>query len=203
MPEGPEIWILNEAINLYYKTNKSKYIGKHLIIDGICWSFGLKGQINIDDNTNELFKPSSDDWIHGVNENWDNNMSEFKFGLDWLTSLDLSSVVEKFKKSRAKLGTLLINQKYIAGIGVAWGSEILHRAGLRPDIAANSQDLSNLLSALYSIREEIKILYLNELESSDEKIFINSWFNNLYKIRDMKVYKIGEKVEISGRTWYV
>lgn len=200
MPEGPEIWILNEAINLYYKNNVSQYIGKHLIINNVCWSFGLKGQIRINEDTNELYKPSENDWIHGVNEDWN---SSFKYGPDWLTSLDLSLVVESFKKSRAKLGTLLINQKNIAGIGVAWGSEILHRAGLRPDIPANRQDLSELLPALYSIREDIKQLYLSNLEMSDEKEFINSWFDNLYELRNMKVYKKGEKIEVSGRTWYV
>jgi formamidopyrimidine-DNA glycosylase len=200
MPEGPEVWILNEAINLYYGDNFSQYIGKHIIIENICWSFGLKGKIKINEETNELFKPSENDWIHGVNEVFDIN---FKFGLDWLTCLDLSLVIEKFKKSKSKLGSLLINQKYIAGIGVAWGSEILHRAGLRPDIPSNCQDLSTLLPALYSIREEIKQLYLNELENKDNKEFINSWFENLYKIRDMKVYKKGEKIDVGGRSWYI
>lgn len=202
MPEGPEIWILNEAINAHYGTNVCTCVGKHIIINNIFWSFGLKGKIAINPETNELYKPSDQDWLHGVNENVD-DVCDFKFGPDWLTAVDLSPVVNKFQKSKSKLGTLLINQKNIAGIGVAWGSEILHRANLRPDLSANVQDLSTLLPALYSIREEIKQLYLDTLDTWDDANFINSWFDNLYAIRSMQVYKKGEKIKVGERNWYV
>ena len=35
MPEGPEVWILSEAINLYKKYNDTCAYGKHLIIKDI------------------------------------------------------------------------------------------------------------------------------------------------------------------------
>ena len=32
MPEGPEIWILSEAINKFYHCEKTRAYGKHLFI---------------------------------------------------------------------------------------------------------------------------------------------------------------------------
>ena len=32
MPEGPEVWILSEAINKYYHCEKTRAYGKHLFL---------------------------------------------------------------------------------------------------------------------------------------------------------------------------
>jgi formamidopyrimidine-DNA glycosylase len=211
MPEGPEIWILNKAICKYYDQNISRSFGKHLIVQSdynktnydIIWSFGLNGKISIDEN-NKLYKPMEDSWIFGNNEIYVTSVTN---GIDFMTATleELNEFVNKLVKLKAKLGPTLINQNKISGIGVAWGSEILHRAGLRPDEPANSQDLSNLAIVMIEVREEIKMIYENELEQQqmDVKKFIEDWFENLYRIRNMKIYKIGRKINISGRNWWV
>ena len=102
------------------------------------------------------------------------------------------------------MGPLIIKQQQICGIGVAWGSEILHRANLNPNIPARHQDLTNLAKVMIEVREEIKQIYMRELETcSDVKEFILRWFENLYEIRPMQIYKIGKSVEIGGRKWWV
>jgi formamidopyrimidine-DNA glycosylase len=217
MPEGPEVWILNKAICKYYGENASTSIGKHLIVqseynqgnDSIIWSFGFNGKILIDEN-NKLYKPMEENWIFGKNEilNSSGNIREqlSLSNIDWMTSTydELNDFVKKLSKVRGKLGPALINQNKISGIGVAWGSEILHRAGLRPDDSANYQDLSRLSETIIEIREEIKKIYETELNKYEQiKDFIEEWFENLYKIRNMKVYKVGKKITISGRTWWL
>lgn len=218
MPEGPEVWILNKAICQYYGENISTSIGKHLIVqsgynqenNSIIWSFGVDGKILIDEN-NKLCKPMEENWIFGKNEilNTSGNIREqlSLSNIDWMTATidEINDFVKKLSKVRGKLGPALINQNKICGIGVAWGAEILHKAGLRPDDSANNQDLSKLAESMIEIREEIKNLYEVELNKYNDKIkdFIEGWFEKLYKIRNMKVYKVGKKITISGRTWWI
>lgn len=212
MPEGPEIWILNKALCKYYGTNMTQSFGKHLIVQDeynatgntTIWSFGLNGKIAIDEN-NKLYKPSEEGWMFG-NNTFDNKLNISNIDFMSANLEELNSVITKIGKSKGKLGPALINQNKIAGIGVAWGSEILHRSGLRPDEPANCQDLSNLANVMIEIREEIKCLYETELDKYDEtkiKNFIEEWFENLYEMRNMKIYKFGEKINVSGRTWWV
>lgn len=217
MPEGPEIWILNKAICQYYGENASKSFGKHLIVrpeynqcnNNIIWSFGLNGKIAIDEN-NKLYKPMEENWLFGENkilepsENICDHLAVSKINFMTATLEEFNYFVNKLSKVRGKLGPALINQNKISGIGVAWGSEILHKAGLRPDDSANQQDLSNLAISMIELREEIKKIYEDELNKCEQiKDFIEGWFENLYKIRNMKVYKLGEKITISGRTWWL
>lgn len=220
MPEGPEIWILNKAICKYYETNMSESIGKHLIVQPeynqtnnfTIWSFGLNGKISFDEN-NKLYKTTEEGWMFGKNLsiNVDDDIySKIKISrIDFMTATieEFNEFVNKLSKVRGKLGPALINQNKISGIGIAWGSEILHRANLRPDEPANNQNLSTLASVMIEIREEIKCVYETELNNyngqENIKKFIEGWFENLYEIRNMKIYKIGEKINVSGRTWWI
>ena len=177
MPEGPEVWILGEAICSKYQSNISKSIGKHLIIpssycncnfenmelsqnDEIIWSFGLNGKIfiNADD---KLYKPTEENWVFGKNKilsNTTNINNHLKISnIDWMNSddNDMHNFIQKLSKSRGKLGPALINQSNICGIGVAWGSEILYSSNLRPELPANKQDLSKLHRVMCEIRNEI------------------------------------------------
>ena len=208
MPEGPEVWILSKAINNYYDKNLTTTLGKHLIIKGDKidedWSFGLNGKVKITDD-NKLTKFDAG-WLNGNKEIY----VEKNIGLDWITS-DSNTIIniiqEIWQKSRKKLGTLLLEQSNICGIGVAWGSEILFEAGLRPELKACEQKLDNLGSVMIKIRDKIITTYLNEINklSSKEEIkqFINDWFHNLYEVREMNIYKKGLKIEVSGRSWWV
>ena len=209
MPEGPEVWILSEALKIHFGNNNIASKGKHLIlhINNVYedWSFGLSGKVNID-NSNNLSKIDNG-WLNG--EKKIIVMEELNNSIDFMVSDKnvLQDEINKWKSSKKQLAGLLLDQKYIAGIGVAWGSEILAIAGLLPNISANKQDLSQLAEIIVNLREQIKITYMNALEQS--KIsgnivnFINNWFDNLYEIRNMNVYKKGNPIKVLGRTWWL
>lgn len=217
MPEGPEVWILSKAINAFYLNDNTSCIGKHLIIKDIKenWSFGLNGKVGITP-FNELIKIPAG-WVNGdqiVYNNYEDNIKDL--GLDWMTASkeDLETEVAKWINSKKKLAGLILDQKKICGIGVAWGSEILFKAELRPDVRACDQVLNKLVYSMISIREKIKEIYNLELNRTLQvcKIYdnnnklrelIDNWFENLYQIREMDIYKKGSKLQVLGRSWWV
>lgn len=209
MPEGPEIWILSKAINKFYNFEKTSSYGKHLYVfktskEHENWSFGLSGKVQILDN-NQLNKMNTG-WICGDQVTFDDFDSETqKLGINWLTSSeeDLHKEVDKWIKSKKKLAALILDQNKISGIGVAWGSEILFKAGLRPDMRTCDQVLNKLADSMIEIREKIKKLYSEQFDESNCKEFINEWFENLYEIRDMDIYKKGSQLKVLGRNWWV
>ena len=221
MPEGPEVFILCEAINRYYHTKIYQCIGKHLILPNqqmidkdngeeytdVLWSFGLQGSVKFD-VCDKLYKPIDGNWIYGENQPHIRSASVFS-DIDWLTSDEnvLTKFATKISKLKGKLGPMLINQSKILGIGIAWGSEILHRARLRPDIACNQQNFEYFVGAIIETRQEILNTYadyLNTFETEPQlKQFIEGWFDNLYAIRHMNVYKKGTELNVSGRTWWI
>jgi formamidopyrimidine-DNA glycosylase len=241
MPEGPEVWILSEAINKYYHCEKTKAYGKHLFIfpplseatlltkvesntvtntdanlgstfpKGRNWSFGLTGKVQILDD-NSITKLNTG-WIYGHQNEFNDFTEETKkLGTNWLTSsaADLHKVVDSWIKSKKKLAGLILDQTKISGIGVAWGSEILFKAGLRPDMRACDQvltkgsgALNNLVNSMIEIREKVKKQYSEQLDEFNCKEFINDWFENLYEIRDMNIYKKGSQLKVLGRSWWV
>ena len=210
MPEGPEIWILSEAINKFYHCEKTRAYGKHLFVfnkdsnTGENWSFGLTGKVCLLDN-NEIIKLHTG-WICGDQLSFDDYESEIKkLGTNWLTSseADLHKEVDNWIKSKKKLAALILDQTKISGIGVAWGSEILFKSELRPDMRACDQVLNKLADSMLEIRENIKKKYNQQVDENNCREFINNWFENLYEIRDMAVYKKGSKLEVLGRSWWV
>lgn len=210
MPEGPEIWILSEAINKLYHCEKTKAYGKHLFIfnknstNGENWSFGLNGKIFVLEN-NELIKLHTG-WICGGQVKFDNYATETqKLGTNWLTSseADLHKEVDNWIKSKKKLAALILDQTKISGIGVAWGSEILFKAGLRPDMRCCDQVLNKLADSMIEIREKINKHYSEQINEATCKEFIIEWFENLYEIRDMDIYKKGSQLKVLGRNWWV
>lgn len=208
MPEGPEVWILSKAINNFYKKNKTTSYGKHLFIldKSENWSFGLTGNVAFNDNEkNELIKIKNG-LIDGNQVKYENLDCELnKLGVDFMTSDEnlIRNQVNKWIKSKKKLAALILDQTMISGIGVAWGSEILFKAGLKPDIKACDQVLHNLAHSILYVREQIKNVYENKLKEDGPKKLIENWFNNLYVIRNMNVYKKGTKIMVLGRTWWV
>lgn len=205
MPEGPEVWILSKAVNMYYNTNKTKSYGKHLFIDDINenWSFGLTGKVKIDNN-NELVKLNSG-YVHGHQTKYnDYNKEIYNLGIDWLTCKE-EEIIEEIKqwsKSRKMLAVLLLDQSKISGIGVAWGSEILYNSQLKPNIPACNQDINILSVVMIKMRDEIKTAYSSMVNVQNSKEFINGWYNNLYDKREMQIYKKGTQIKVSGRIWW-
>jgi hypothetical protein len=68
---------------------------------------------------------------------------------------------------------------------------------------ACDQTLSKLADSMIEIRENIKKVYNEQVDESTCREFINEWFDNLYEIRVMSVYKKGSKIEVLGRSWWV
>ena len=208
MPEGPEVWILSKAINTFFKEENTLSYGKHLFIldKKENWSFGLTGKVQLDEK-NELFKLNTG-WIYGDQIKYENLEDEVgKLGIDFMNANEdlIREEVDKWIKSKKKLAGLMLDQTKISGIGVAWGSEVLFKAGLRPDIRACDQNLSTLADSILYIREKIKNIYEKELKDEENncKEFVNKWFSNLYEVREMEVYKKGLKIEVLGRTWWI
>lgn len=206
MPEGPEVWILSKAINTYYNNENTTTYGKHLFIfdKKENWSFGLNGKVKLNEQ-NELLKIETG-WINGDQIKYDNLTDETnKLGIDFMTANEnlIREEVDRWIKSKKKLAALILDQTKISGIGVAWGSEILVKAGLRPDMRVCDQVINKLADSILDIREKIKKIYTQELTEWDTKSFINEWFENLYEIREMNVYKKGSKLAVLGRSWWV
>ena len=204
MPEGPEVWILSKAINTYFEGEKSVSYGKHLFLldKKENWSFGLTGKVTFNPHK-EVVKVETG-WLNGGQVEYENlNIEVEKLGIDFMTADDnlIRSEVDKWVKSKKKLAGLMLDQTKISGIGVAWGSEILLNAELRPDNRACDQNLSTLSDSILYIRNKIKNIYEKELK--DPEALIQHWFDNLYQVREMNVYKKGSKVDVLGRSWWV
>lgn len=204
MPEGPEIWILSKAINLHYMSQKTNSYGKHLTFNdkNENWSFGLTGKVKLDEN--DILSKQNTGWIYGEQTT---NDTLKKLGIDWMTSTEeeLEKEIDKWIKSKKKIAGLMLDQTKICGIGVAWGSEILFKANLRPDMRACDQVLDKLVSSIISIRKKIQNIYEIFLQENKDNLqeFINDWFENLYENREMDVYKKGSKLQVLGRSWWV
>jgi formamidopyrimidine-DNA glycosylase len=217
MPEGPEIWMLSKTINKFYSNDNTLSYGKHLIVKDIKenWSFGLNGKVGISP-FNELVKINGG-WINGDNIKYIEYQDSIKeLGLDWMTASkeELEKEIDKWIKSKKKLAGLILDQSKICGIGVAWGSEILFKADLRPDVRACDQVLNKLVDSMGEIRKKIQETYELELERTLEvckiynnnnklRLLIDDWFENLYEIREMVIYKKGSKLQVLGRSWWV
>lgn len=208
MPEGPEVHILSIALNdMGIPTN---CYGKHLFVDGEDWSFGLSGRVSINDKG--ILTKRKGGYMPGIIKKvgtMNGLICENTLGIDWLTSneKEITNVVAYWGKRPKLLGALLLDQSQIAGIGVAWGSEICHRAGLRPNIKASEQDISKLAEVIVEVGIQIKIQYFrywtSQKTESDRINFINDWFDNLYSIRTMEVYKKGKEIKVGSRRWWI
>ena len=208
MPEGPEVWILSKAINQFYGNERTLSYGKHLFIldKNENWSFGLTGKVDLDiNNHNELVKIETG-WINGDQTQYEQLDNEIhKLGIDFMTADDnkIREEVDKWIRSKKKLAALILDQTKISGIGVAWGSEILFQARLRPDMKTCDQVLIHLADSILSIRQQIKDIYEKELKEKGAEALIRNWFDQLYKIRNMNIYKKGSKLNVLGRSWWV
>lgn len=208
MPEGPEVWILSKAANEFHKKDYTLSYGKRLFIldKKENWSFGLTGNVCLDEYNNFELVKLENGWIAGEKIKYENLGDELdRLGINFMTASEILIILEidKWKQSKKKLAGLILDQSKISGIGVAWGSEILLKAGLRPDIRACDQNLNTLADSILYIREQIKNIYEKELKEKGAEELIGKWFQNLYHIRSINIYKKGTKIEVLGRSWWV
>jgi formamidopyrimidine-DNA glycosylase len=212
MPEGPEVRILSFALNEKFGNNISKSYGKILFTEyndeALKWSFGIHGGINID-ASNNLTKTFHGNICGDVLSYIDIEKEKARLGVDFfgITEEQIATIVNKWQTQKKKLGSLLLTQTDISGIGVAWGSEILASCNLHPNIKANEQNLEPLKAKIFAFSRNVNHHYyyifriymrLNKLDE-----FINEWPAPLYSKRFMKVYKKGTKFLVTNRTWYI
>ncbi len=178
--------------------------GKHLFLEGEDWTFGLSGRVAFDGTT--LTKVNAGRVFGSVQPE-----TPLDLGVDFATGTQeqLQAVVSnKFMGARKQLGSLLLDQSLIAGIGVAWGSEILAACGgLRPDVSANAQDLRRLATAMVDVRTKALAMYgedhVRDMDMVTCQEAVNGWFRNLYDARHMAVYGKGTPCMTGGRTWWL
>lgn len=206
MPEGPDVWYFTQLINKHskYKNNIVCH-GKHIydlsVLPYKNYSFGLTGKLKFEsgnivkNNTGYCYGNEVNTYVVGENL----GISFMEMTLD-----DFNKIVSSWQKSKSMISSLLLNQNIISGIGIAWGSEILFRAKLMPNIKAYLGDLSLLAISMYNVQIYCKdeyIKYINKMDLTDYMIekLIND-FN--YRIINMDVYKKGNQLKVSNRIWY-
>ncbi len=208
MPEGPEVWWLARAIEqATHGQTRVASVGKRLRWTdvGLVQSFGLRGRVHLaPDGTLCAAQPSS--WATGTVVRWSDD--DDLPGLDWMTA-DPDALREVVRRrwcgAKAQLGSLLLDQHTIAGIGVAWGAEILHEAGgLRPERKAIDQHTRLLPNAVVAVRDRARQLYAAHVDGATADD-VNAWFDNCYEWRrpSMRVYERGNTVRAHNRRWFV
>ena len=208
MPEGPEVASLCKRLKMLGLTVESA--GKHLLYKNsrdICFdiSFGLVGKIKLlktCEGQYDIEKLSTSSLSGEIREIPDFESIKENLGVDWITSdhKTLFEIVDTWRSKSKKIAGLLIDQHEIAGIGVAWATEILADAGIHPTASAIDIDIDKLVESIISVRNMAMETYDNYDE--DPERFIDRWFMNLYFIRRMKVYKKGTEVMVYGRKFY-
>ena len=199
MPEGLEVYHLAHVLRTTkgFTGEQVTSWGKHLYIYDQDWSFGLSGRVAWAPDSSKVIKVN----VGRVYGSVVSGNASYGRGVDFATATAEAlhkAVAEMYMGSRRKLGALVLDQDLICGLGVAWGSEVLHRAGgLQPQEPAKDQDLRRLAAAMVSIRQEALDTYARAVPTMD------GWFDALYAVRRMEVYKRGTAVVSGGRTWWV
>lgn len=217
MPEGPEVFLLTFHLQKL-GLNCFSY-GKHLFIDEgnnekiRDISFGLYGKVYFANNKLDKIKAgpvSGDDKI--IDKSARN--TNFGFGPDFMTMSkdDFEKFVNtKLAISKRQLATFLLDQDEIAGLGVAWISEIAHIADLTDsDLSHKCNNLDELkryrlIDAMFQVQTIVKDIILNQTTNLDSISFVNEWFENVYRIRApfIRVYRKGRPVLIGSRQFWV
>ena len=209
MPEGPEVFILAEVLKCL--NMKAEAYGKHLLYtnpEGRNYdiTFGLVGKISLLklDNGYDIQKTVNTPLSGDIRFIPDFSSIKTNLGINWMTceKEEVKKVVVEWSTRAKKIGALLLEQGEICGIGVAWGSEILHSAEIMPTDLANTINVDKLVDSIMIKQAYIREAYLNCIDG-DYEYFVSRWFGNIYKTRHMEIYKKGKEVMVSGRKFYI
>jgi formamidopyrimidine-DNA glycosylase len=207
MPEGPELWILCQALRSIGMTCES--YGKHLLCGGNDYHFGLMGRLNVEDGSKLKHMPAAGyPHLSGKVQECSGGLHELavrnKLGIDWMTGSvsDIKECIQRISSSKKMLGPWMLSQVDICGVGVAWASEIMSACSLLPNVPCNAQDLRDLPDMYITFRDKIMSDYLCLLHTSDPLHFIKNWYKNLYAHRCMDVYEKGTSIMVSGRRYW-
>ncbi len=82
-------------------------------------------------------------------------------------AFDADELYRRFRRRRAPLKALLLDQAMVAGVGNIYADESLHRAKLRPDRAAGSLSRKSVRRLHESLRDSLEVAIKNRGSSVD------------------------------------
>ena len=112
---------------------------------------------------------------------------------------------ERINRSRAKIGTLLMDQSVIAGIGNIYRTEVLWRQGIHPNARGQELDRSQLENIWNDARALLEVgVKRNKIITNFKKAgSMNTDSLNIYKKKKCpRCLGVISKIDISGRVAY-
>ena len=113
-------------------------------------------------------------------------------------TFDADALYKRFRKRRAPLKALLLDQAMVAGVGNIYADESLHRARLRPDRAAGSLSRQSVRRLHESLRDSLETAIRNRGSSVDT--YRDAWGEIGTQQESLLVYgRAGEPCFTCGR----
>ena len=113
-------------------------------------------------------------------------------------TFDADELYKRFRKRRAPLKALLLDQAMVAGVGNIYADESLHRARLRPDRAAGSLSRKSVRRLHESLRDALEAAIRNRGSSVDT--YRDAWGEIGNQQESLLVYgRAGEPCFTCGR----
>lgn len=197
-------------------------VGKHLLCAGMHYTFGLNGGLALPAKwTGDLRQPpahTSHGKICGAAVRFDGDAAALRAAtgvstVDWMgaSASSMQAVIDKAAAQKVALGAWMLDQSKIAGVGLAWASEIAHVAGL--DVSARMCDQKSKLRGLGAVYASMRDRVLEEYREFVDTVkasgtvadAIAAWYGNLRAVRTMLVYGVtgGSRVQVGGRSFWV
>ena len=113
-------------------------------------------------------------------------------------TFDAEALFERFRRRRAPVKAVLLDQSTVAGVGNIYADESLHRARLRPDRAAGSLSRKSVRRLHESLRDSLELAIRNRGSSVDT--YRDAWGDMGSQQEELLVYgRAGEPCVTCGR----
>jgi len=113
-------------------------------------------------------------------------------------TFDAEALFERFRRRRAPVKAVLLDQSTVAGVGNIYADESLHRARLRPDRIAGSLSRKSVRRLHESLRDSLEVAIRNRGSSVDT--YRDAWGDMGSQQEELLVYgRAGEPCLTCGR----
>ncbi len=113
-------------------------------------------------------------------------------------AFDAEGLFQRFRRRRAPVKAVLLDQSTVAGVGNIYADESLHRARLRPDRAAGSLSRKSVRRLHESLRDSLEVAIRNRGSSVDT--YRDAWGDMGSQQEELLVYgRAGEPCVTCGR----
>ena len=113
-------------------------------------------------------------------------------------AFDAEALFKRFRRRRAPVKAVLLDQSTVAGVGNIYADESLHRARLRPDRAAGSLSRKSVRRLHESLRDSLEVAIRNRGSSVDT--YRDAWGDMGSQQEELLVYgRAGEPCVTCGR----